>query len=263
MAMMTADMNHAPSGEGAEGSSWRVLRGDSLADFIELVRLRTDLDTMADDGHAVTLMTVDSEVLQFDCVFVAGMEESLSPHMNSVGDGAAVEEERRLAYVAITRARKLLYLTCAQQRQIFGQTSANPTSRFINEIPAELRRVSGVGSAGFSGHRMGEAGKPPGHRGLGCRSGRGARVRPLERIRLGGCADRTRAGRSGHGGMSLNEGMRSRSFSGAAARKTASQGTFAVGDTVDHKTFGRGKVTKVDGDTLHVKFAKNGQQESF
>ena len=257
-------MYDAPSGEGAEGEPVRVLRGDSLADFIEWVRLRTDLDTMADDGHAVTLMTVhSSKGLEFDCVFVAGMEESLFPHMNSVGDGAAVEEERRLAYVAITRARKLLYLTCAQQRQIFGQTSANPTSRFINEIPAELRRVSGVGSAGFSGTGWEKRGSRRGIAGSGAEAGEGRVFGRSSASGSAGRADRTRAGRSGHGGMSLNEGMRSRSFSGSAARKTSSQGTFAVGDTVDHKTFGRGKVTKVDGDTLHVKFAKNGQTKKL
>ena len=254
-------MYDAPSGEGAEGEPVRVLRGDSLADFIEWVRLRTDLDTMADDGHAVTLMTVhSSKGLEFDCVFVAGMEESLFPHMNSVGDGAAVEEERRLAYVAITRARKLLYLTCAQQRQIFGQTSANPTSRFINEIPAELRRVSGVGSAGFSGTGWEKRGSRRGIAGSGAEAGEGRVFGRSSASGSAGRADRTRAGRSG---MSLNEGMRSRSFSGSAARKTSSQGTFAVGDTVDHKTFGRGKVTKVDGDTLHVKFAKNGQTKKL
>ena len=257
-------MYDAPSGEGAEGEPVRVLRGDSLADFIEWVRLRTDLDTMADDGHAVTLMTVhSSKGLEFDCVFVAGMEESLFPHMNSVGDGAAVEEERRLAYVAITRARKLLYLTCAQQRQIFGQTSANPTSRFINEIPAELRRVSGVGSAGFSGTGWEKRGSRRGIAGSGAEAGEGRVFGRSSASGSAGRADRTRAGRSGHGGMSLNEGMRSRSFSGSAARKTSSQGTFAVGDTVDHKTFGRGKVTRVDGDTLHVKFAKNGQTKKL
>ena len=96
---------------------------------------------MAEDGNAVTLMTVhSSKGLEFDCVFVAGMEETLFPHMNSVGDAASIEEERRLAYVAITRARKRLFLTCASQRQIFGQTSANPVSRFIQEIPSELRQ---------------------------------------------------------------------------------------------------------------------------
>ena len=126
--------------------------GDSLADFIEWVRLRTDLDTVTEDGQAVTLMTVhSSKGLEFDCVWVAGMEETLFPHSNSTMDASAVEEERRLAYVAITRARKKLYLTCAQQRQIFGQTHAKPVSRFIGEIPSELRQTTGLGSAGFSG----------------------------------------------------------------------------------------------------------------
>ncbi|WP_278981498.1 3'-5' exonuclease, partial [Adlercreutzia equolifaciens] len=150
----------------------RVLRGDSLADFIEWVRLRTDLDTVTEDGQAVTLMTVhSSKGLEFDCVWVAGMEETLFPHMNSVGDAAAVEEERRLAYVAITRARKRLCLTCAQQRQIFGQTHANPVSRFIGEIPSELRQTSGLGSAGFSGTGWEKRGSRRGIAGSGTEAG--------------------------------------------------------------------------------------------
>ena len=177
----------APTAEGddeaADAAPARVLRGDSLADFIEWVRLRTDLDTVAEDGNAVTLMTVhSSKGLEFDCVFVAGMEETLFPHMNSVGDAASVEEERRLAYVAITRARKRLFLTCASQRQIFGQTSANPVSRFIQEIPAELRQSSGVGSAGFSGTGWEKRGSRRGIAGSGAEAGGGPRVRPLERL---------------------------------------------------------------------------------
>ena len=126
--------------EGEGKPPVRVLRGNSLADFIEWVRLRSDLDTMAEDGRAVTLMTVhSSKGLEFDCVFVAGMEETLFPHMNSVNDPAGIEEERRLAYVAITRARKKLYLTCASQRQIFGQTSANPVSSSTRFPPSCAR----------------------------------------------------------------------------------------------------------------------------
>ena len=93
--------------------------------------------------------------------------------MNSVGDAASVEEERRLAYVAITRARKRLYLTCAQQRQIFGQTSANPVSRFIQEIPPELRSTTGVGSAGFSGTGWEKRGSRRGIAGSGTEAGGG------------------------------------------------------------------------------------------
>ncbi len=225
----------------------RELRGDSLADFIEWVRLRTDLDTVSEDGRAVTLMTVHSaKGLEFDCVFVAGMEESIFPHLNSVGDPVAVEEERRLAYVAITRARKRLWLTCAQSRQLFGQTSANPTSRFIHEIPSELRHTTGLGSSGFSGTGWEKRGSRRGISGSGAEAGEG---------RVFG-----QSSASGAGG-------RSRTFGGGAnpnaGKKAAAKMTFAKGDAVDHKTFGRGTVTKVDGDTLHVKFAKTGQTKKL
>ena len=232
--------------EGEERPPVRMLRGNSLADFIEWVRLRTDLDTMAEDGRAVTLMTVhSSKGLEFDCVFVAGMEETLFPHMNSVNDPAGIEEERRLAYVAITRARKKLYLTCASQRQIFGQTSANPVSRFIHEIPSELRQTTGLGSAGFSGTGWEKRGSRRGISGSGSEAG-GGRV----------------FGRSSASGSRGRDDVRGRA-SRDAGKKAAAKMTFAAGDMVDHKTFGRGKVTKVDGDTLYVKFAKTGQTKKL
>ena len=240
--------SQAASTDANAGSPVRVLRGDSLADFIEWVRLRTDLDTVAEDGHAVTLMTVhSSKGLEFDCVFVAGMEETLFPHMNSVGDAAGIEEERRLAYVAITRARKRLFLTCASQRQIFGQTSANPVSRFIQEIPSDLRQSSGVGSAGFSGTGWEKRGSRRGIAGSGTEAGEG-RV----------------FGRSSASGPSGRTDRRPEAYARpSAGKKEAAKMTFATGDAVDHKTFGRGKVTKVDGDTLYVKFAKSGQTKKL
>ena len=240
----------------------RVLRGDSLADFIEWVRLRTDLDTMEEDGKAVTLMTVhSSKGLEFDCVFTAGMEETLFPHMNSVNDAAGIEEERRLAYVAITRARKVLYLTCAQQRQIFGQTSANPVSRFIHEIPAELRQTSGLGSAGFSGTGWEKRGSRRGIAGSGTEAGGGRVFGRSSASGSAGRGDRDRAGRSGHTGSSAHGS--GGYVNPKAGKKEAAGVTFAVGDAVDHKTFGRGKVVKVDGDTLHIRFAKTGQTKKL
>ena len=240
----------------------RVLRGDSLADFIEWVRLRTDLDTMGEDGKAVTLMTVhSSKGLEFDCVFTAGMEETLFPHMNSVNDAAGIEEERRLAYVAITRARKVLYLTCAQQRQIFGQTSANPVSRFIHEIPAELRQTSGLGSAGFSGTGWEKRGSRRGIAGSGTEAGGGRVFGRSSASGSAGRGDRDRAGRSGHTGSSAHGS--GGYVNPKAGKKEAAGVTFAVGDAVDHKTFGRGKVVKVDGDTLHIRFAKTGQTKKL
>ncbi len=238
----------APSADDEEGAEpVRVLRGDSLADFIEWVRLRTDLDAASDDGHAVTMMTVhSSKGLEFDCVFVAGMEESLFPHMNSMGDSASVEEERRLAYVAITRARKNLYLTCASQRQLFGSTHANPVSRFLHEIPEELRQTTGVGSAGFSGTGWEKRGSRRGISGSGTEAGRGS---VFGRSSSFGSGERTRNVRTG--------------LSASARKKPEAKVTYAKGDLVDHKTFGRGTVTKVDGDVIFVKFSKLGQTKKL
>ena len=225
----------------------RVLRGDSLADFIEWVRLRTDLDSVSDDGRAVTLMTVhSSKGLEFDTVFVAGMEESLFPHSNSMFDPASVEEERRLAYVAITRARKNLYLTCAATRQLFGQSGANPVSRFLREIPEELRKTSGVGSTGFSGTGWEKRGSRRGISGSGTEAGEG---RVFGRSSAYGSGERSRNARTG--------------LSEAAQKKSGATLTFAAGDAVNHKTFGRGTVTKVDGDTLYVNFPKLGQTKKL
>ena len=263
-------------GEDESVEPVRVLRGDSLADFIEWVRLRTDLDTVTEDGQAVTLMTVhSSKGLEFDCVWVAGMEETLFPHMNSVGDAAAVEEERRLAYVAITRARKRLCLTCAQQRQIFGQTHANPVSRFIGEIPSELRQTSGLGSAGFSGTGWEKRGSRRGIAGSGTEAGEG---RVFGRSSASGAQGRSFAeyraatgtgraagsvGGASRGGLGSGSGRIGAGVNPNAGKKAAAQTTFAAGDAVDHKTFGRGTVVKVDGDTLHVKFAKTGQTKKL
>ena len=263
-------------GEDESAEPVRVLRGDSLADFIEWVRLRTDLDTVTEDGQAVTLMTVhSSKGLEFDCVWVAGMEETLFPHMNSVGDAAAVEEERRLAYVAITRARKRLCLTCAQQRQIFGQTHANPVSRFIGEIPSELRQTSGLGSAGFSGTGWEKRGSRRGIAGSGTEAGEG---RVFGRSSASGAQGRSFAeyraatgtgraagsvGGASRGGLGSGSGRIGAGVNPNEGKKAAAQATFAAGDAVDHKTFGRGTVVKVDGDTLHVKFAKTGQTKKL
>lgn len=220
----------------------RAFQANSLADFTEWVTLRTDMDTMSDDGAAVTLMTIHSaKGLEFDCVFVAGMEESLFPHGNSSQDIRGLEEERRLCYVAITRARKRLYLTNAFTRQIFGQSSANPPSRFISEIPTELRHNIGMGSAGFSGSGWEKRGSRRGIAGSGVEAG-GGRVF----------------------GQSSASGSRPRKQVNPNAGKKAAAGmTFTKGDTVDHKVFGRGTVIKVDGDTLHVRFSRTGQTKKL
>lgn len=228
--------------EASDEPPVRSFQANSLADFTEWVTLRTDMDTMSEDGSAVTLMTIHSaKGLEFDVVFVAGMEESLFPHGNSSQDVRGLEEERRLCYVAITRARKRLYLTNAFTRQIFGQSSANPPSRFISEIPSELRRSIGMGSAGFSGSGWEKRGSRRGIAGSGIEAG-GGRVF----------------------GQSSASGSRPRPKSNPnAGKKAAANESFAKGDTVDHKVFGRGTVVKVDGDTLHVRFSRTGQTKKL
>ncbi len=248
---------------GAEApAAIRTLSPHSLADFIEWVRLRTDLDAAeADSESTVTLMTVHaSKGLEFDSVFVAGMEETLFPHTNSSSDETGLEEERRLAYVAITRARKKLYLACAQTRKIFGDTQANPVSRFVGEIPSELRHTVGLGSMGLSGTGWEKRGSRRGIAGSGVEAG-GGRVfgqssAGAHRSRVAGrTGDATRAGGAGRAGdMRTNPD---------AGKKAAASITFAPGDVIDHKTFGRGTITKVDGDILQVRFAKIGKTKTL
>ena len=111
----------------------------SLEDFLFEVSLVSDREEYKDARNKVSLMTVHSvKGLEFDDVFVVGMEEGIFPHMNSLMDNQELEEERRLAYVAITRAKEKLHLINARQRMLFGKDQINPPSRFISEIDDDL-----------------------------------------------------------------------------------------------------------------------------
>lgn len=111
----------------------------SLEDFLLEISLVSDVEEYKDDPNRISLMTVHSvKGLEFDHVFVIGMEEGLFPHMNSLMENVALEEERRLCYVAITRARDDLHLVNARRRTLFGKEQVNPVSRFISEINPDL-----------------------------------------------------------------------------------------------------------------------------
>ena len=133
----------------------------NLSDFLEEISLVADISEHKEEKDAVTLMTIHSaKGLEFDCVFLCGMEEGIFPHQNSFGSDAEIEEERRLCYVGITRARKVLYLTNAHSRILYGREQVNPPSRFIKEIDKDLLDVK-VKSMGLDHLRSKNAGKIP------------------------------------------------------------------------------------------------------
>lgn len=212
---------------------------NTLESFMEWLALRSDLDSVSASDDSVTLMTVHTaKGLEYPIVFVSGLEENIFPHQNSIFSESGIEEERRLMYVAVTRARKLLYLTYASSRMSFGTTSYNAPSRFIEEIPTELVDASSVGSKDYSGF---------GHDKRGDRHGVSAHGAPryMGGSDIFGGYDPTRdkdLGRVfGAGGSS-------------AKKKKGADTTFEVGDRVDHKTFGRGTVAVVSGDSIEIDF---------
>ena len=247
----------------------------ALPALMEWLALRSDLDSLAGQTQAVTMMTVHSaKGLEFPVVFVAGLEEGVFPHVAGFGgsdDPGKLEEERRLAYVAITRARKKLFLTYAATRRTYGSTQANPRSRFINEIPEVDIEFSGVGSAGFEGVGWEKRGDRRGTYGSGTGSEYGGSVF--------GSYTRSTGRTQRHTGVSPDAGRKPSTFGSgtprprkAAASPAVEQRrpdaakaaeTFAPGDQVSHKTFGPGTVISAAGDMIEVQFEKSGQTKKL
>ena len=226
--------------------------GGTLADFLERVALVADSDQVPAEGERggqVTLMTVHTaKGLEFPVVFVTGMEDGTFPHQRSLGDESELEEERRLAYVAITRARERLYLTRAAVRSAWGTPQEMPPSRFLDDIPAELLDVR---RAATSGERMRASyGGSYGSGSYG--SGSYGRSRRSEGRDPWGDAD-TGAFGSGRGGASAQPaGVRKVTRMGVApAAKPAEDKpvlSLKVGDRIKHATLGTGTVTGIEGE---------------
>ena len=260
------------AGAAAQGAGGLPpVAAEKLPAFMEWLALRSDLDSLAGQSSAITMMTIHSaKGLEFPVVFVAGMEEGIFPHRAHEGDAESIEEERRLAYVAITRAERRLYLTYAVTRRMFGSVQTNPRSRFLNEIPAEDVNAIGVGSSGFSGVGWEKRGDRHGTYG----SGRGSEVygghvfgshtRSTGGARPSGTAAPSWPGRP-IGGASAGMGAGASRPAAAAPvrdRKKAEE-TFAPGDQVSHKTFGPGIVKEASGDTITVYFARTGKTKKL
>lgn len=189
----------------------------SLQDFLESVSLISDIDNYDEEQPSVVLMTIHAaKGLEFPIVFIAGMEEGLFPGTRSVIDEEELEEERRLCYVAITRAKEVLYLTKAQVRMLFGQTSYPSASRFVKEIPFEL-----VMEFGTRKKRT----MPVSHY--------GATMEKSESVR--GVITK------------FENATKSSLFNTFDVRKGdgASKLDYVVGDFVEHKKFGKGKVLSI------------------
>ncbi len=243
---------------------WRARNSDrSLTAFIDHVSLLTSLDQDA-RGQAVTLMTVHAaKGLEFDTVFVTGLEEEVFPHFNSKEE-AALEEERRLAYVAITRGKERVYLSYARSRQRFGRTDVNMPSRFLGEIdPTVLKPESEFGGSrafsGSAGWTHGATSRPSVRpdlstlQGLAGRSTGGGWAASASKASSGSSASSASASRPSHG--------RSLDY---ADSQVGGGGGELVGRQVVHPRFGRGKVLKVEGNgedaRVTVKFPMVGEK---
>src|SRR3989344_3359249 len=121
-------------------------QGKTLEQFLEEVALIQETDALNDESAKINLMTIHSaKGLEFPVVFVIGMEEGIFPHSRSLLDPAQMEEERRLCYVAVTRAQHELHLTFCRQRMLYGSVQMNPPSRFVFEIPEHyVKKITGT-----------------------------------------------------------------------------------------------------------------------
>ena len=226
--------------------------GGTLADFLERVALVADSDQVPAEGERggqVTLMTVHTaKGLEFPVVFVTGMEDGTFPHQRSLGDESELEEERRLAYVAITRARERLYLTRAAVRSAWGTPQEMPPSRFLDDIPAELLDVR---RAATSGERMRASyGGSYGSGSYG--SGSHGRSRGSGGRDPWGDTDTGAFGSGRRGAAAQPSGVRKVTRMGvASAAKSADDKpvlSLKVGDRIKHATLGVGTVTGVEGE---------------
>lgn len=214
----------------------------NLSEFLEDVALISDIDSYNEDEDAVVLMTLHSaKGLEFPVVFIPGMEEGIFPGNQSMFSEEDLEEERRLAYVGITRAKKKLYLISSQQRMLYGQTSRNMPSRFLREIPSSVIDDQSVVARRSTGFTSAHSGFSSGAR---------------------GGSSYTSSSKIGSARQSSNSAHKFVQAGNAAQKSNVD---YKVGDTVSHKSFGTGTIltiTPMGGDMLlEVAFDKAGTKK--
>ena len=228
--------------------------GGTLSGFLEEVALMTDIDNYNSDNESVVMMTLHSaKGLEFPVVFIVGMEEGLFPGNQVMYDPTEIEEERRLCYVGITRAKEKLYITNARQRMLFGNTSITRPSRFLNEIPEELTDYernepqqsfySGY-SGGYSGNRSSY-----GSSSYSSSGNYGSKTFGTPQANVSKSASYQKPAAKGF----ANGGFSSSSKSSTTKSDASVVLDYKVGDTVEHKAFGRGIIVStkaLGGDML-------------
>lgn len=241
----------------------------SLSGFLEEVALISDIDQFDADADAVVLMTVHSaKGLEFENVFLVGWEEGIFPGNQSVyGTIEDIEEERRLAYVAITRAKKKLHISNAYTRMLFGQTSRNFPSRFLEEVPKELCNIKSV-RGGMSAFGMGSADYrySDGKREAAYGFGSGGYGKPKYDDDFFTSRPAVRNGGSGSAlGQSRREGTLFEKSKISSFAKPAAKTAFTVGQRVKHKAFGCGMIISakpMGNDTLlEIAFDEKGTKK--
>jgi ATP-dependent DNA helicase UvrD/PcrA len=257
---------------GAEFDAASEPSREALDAFLQQIALMADADSRRDEESLVTLMTLhNAKGLEYPIVFIVGCEDGVFPHSRALDEGA-LEEERRLFYVGVTRAMRELYLTYARRRTVFGAQTAGLPSRFLDEIPAELTEFDEQPAQRWGG--QGGSSRPGfGSAGTGSRGGAGS---------YGG----TGSGGNGHGsangsvrtrrrrpaaGMDFDDGAGSDdiaghddTWDGIDVPATAPIRAFRRGQDVTHPAFGEGVVTAVEpGGVIVVRFSDDGSERKL
>ncbi len=234
----------------------------TLESYLENVALITDLDAAVSSSEYVTLMTVHSaKGLEFPTVFIAGLEEGIFPSARSAQEDGRLEEERRLCYVAITRAMKHLYMSYASQRLIYNQLNYNAASRFIDEIPRRLLDDEWISKRQRSFPGISEKRARPSSKRAARTEGDGPMTFGVPKIVTSGTGLGSRSAALGVPGVQkgFTPSVAATVPSGALAS------LFAVGDRVMHRKFGEGDVVEIRGNgadaRIVISFAAYGQKE--
>ena len=230
---------------------------NSLQNFLEGMTLSSDIDNVDESEESVTLMTLHSaKGLEFPVVFLVGMEEGIFPGYKSIGEPTALEEERRLCYVGITRAKRNLFLTCSKKRTMFGSTSYNMISRFVKEIPEELldgaEEAFGENNETSSSRTFGDYGSKNsfGDSGFSWSYGNKVVASTIKSSIKSGISTSTSTVASfGRTAESFLNGLANKS-----SNKKVDLTQYEAGVKIYHKKFGEGIITKTEpeGDDLKV-----------